>query len=340
MSIKLKISLGVSVALTLFFAWPWISIFQEVKILQQYVSLDTAKTRFTYMALSVFVTSLFLFQYNFYWKNKIIKQKKPGIAWSLDLLTNILLILLFTVLFLAIMSRLFQIEPIRAYFTLYLFRNVATGFVVMIVVYIYNLIEKSKLDKIRILTLANEKSETELAVLKSQIDPHFLFNALNSLTGLIREDAREAIQFVNHLSETFRYTLEHRQQKMVTLQEELNFLKSYMFMMKARFGDGLRMETEIKETHRDKKLPQFALQLLVENAIKHNTISQSKPLTVSILSDDAKLLVSNNLQPRRQSVQGYGIGLANLAQRYQLLEGRDIEVQKTKDKFQVNRPLL
>ena len=177
-------------------------------------------------------------------------------------------------------------------------------------------------------------------MLKSQIDPHFLFNALNSLTGLIRTNSREAIRFVNSLSETFRYTLDNQKQKAVTLREELRFLDSYLFMMKARFGDALRVKTEVKDVHLDKKLPQFALQLLVENAVKHNLVSRSKPLNVSIVSNDQMLIVQNDLQLKTQVTKRYGIGLANLSKRYDLIAGDNIEIERNEHYFRVKLPLL
>src|SRR5690606_7475552 len=106
-----------------------------------------------------------------------------------------------------VMVGVFQIEMTRAFFTIYLFRNLGIAFVCMLVVYAYAVVERSKQDRIKLLTLHNEKTETELVALKTQIDPHFLFNSLNSLSGVIRKDPKEAIRFVSHLSETFRYTL-------------------------------------------------------------------------------------------------------------------------------------
>ncbi len=320
---------------------PWISLFQELQFdLEKFVPEGKAHTRLLYMAIAIFLVSLFLFQYNFHWKDKLFRIKKDWLKVSLDLASNILLVLIFTVLLFGITSRLFQLEPRRVYLTLYLFRHLGADFVVMIVVYVYNLVIKSRSDKIHILTLNKEKVETELAMLKSQIDPHFLFNALNSLTGLIRTNSREAIKFVNSLSETFRYTLDNQKQKAVTLREELRFLDSYLFMMKVRFGDALRVKTEVKDVHLDKRLPQFALQLLVENAVKHNLVSQSKPLNVSIVSNDQKLIVQNDLQLRTQVTKRYGIGLANLSKRYDLIAGDNIEIERNEHYFQVKLPLL
>lgn len=320
---------------------PWISLFQEVQFsLEKFVPDGMAHTRLRYMAISIFLVSLLLFQYNFHWKDKLFRIKKNWLKVSLDLVSNILLVLILTVLLFGISSRLFEVEHRRVYLTIYFFRHLGTDFVVMIVVYVYNLVIKSRSDKIRILTLNKEKVETELAMLKSQIDPHFLFNALNSLTGLIRTNSREAIKFVNSLSETFRYTLDNQKQKAVTLREELRFLDSYLFMMKARFGDALKVKTEVKDIHLDKRLPQFALQLLVENAVKHNLISQSKPLHVSIVSNDQKLIVQNDLQLKTQVTVRYGIGLANLSKRYDLMAGSTIEIERNERYFRVKLPLL
>ena len=320
---------------------PWISLFQELQFnLERFVPDGMAHTRLLYMAISVFLVTLFLFQYNFHWKDKLFRIKKNWLKVSLDLVSNILLVVVLTVLLFGISSRLFEVEPRRVYLTVYFFRHLGTDFVVMIVVYVYSLLIKSRSDKIRILTLNKEKVETELAMLKSQIDPHFLFNALNSLTGLIRTNSREAIKFVNSLSETFRYTLDNQKQKAVTLREELRFLDSYLFMMKARFGDALKVKTEVKDVHLDKKLPQFALQLLVENAVKHNLVSQSKPLNVSIVSNDQKLIVQNDLQLKTQVTKRYGIGLANLSKRYDLIAGSNIEIERNEHYFRVKLPLL
>ena len=341
MSTTAKISISVSLLITLFFVLPWISLFQEVEFnLERFVPDGTAYIRLQYLVISTFLISLFLFQYNFHWKDKLFKIKKNWLKVSLDLVSNILLVLILTVLLFRITSRLFEVEPRKVYLTLYLFRHLGTDFVVMIVVYVYNLVIKSRSDKIRILTLNKEKAETELAMLKSQIDPHFLFNALNSLTGLIRTNSREAIKFVNSLSEAFRYTLDNQKQQAVTLREELDFLNSYLYMMKTRFGDALRVKTEVKDVHLDKRLPQFALQLLVENAVKHNLVSQSNPLNVSIVSNDEKLTVQNDLQLKSQVTKQYGIGLANLSKRYDLIAGSTIEIERNEHYFRVKLPLL
>jgi LytS/YehU family sensor histidine kinase len=211
--------------------------------------------------------------------------------------------------------------------------------VVVLVTYVIELIDKSRRDKIKILTLQHQNSETELSALRSQIDPHFLFNSLASLSGLIRANSREALEFVNHLSETFRYILEKREHKLVTVRDEIHFVESYIFMLKKRFADGFQIIMNVNEEHLSRNIPQFALQIMIENAFKHNLVSGKNPLIVEIDSGANNLRVRNNLLPKK-IIPGYGIGLANLSKRYQLLGRVNIATTKTLTHFEVDLPLL
>lgn len=337
---KHKISLAVSLALTVFFVFPWITLAGEINNLGKFVPEESVKMRLVYMATTVFVISLIMFYHNFFWKLQLPRPKQNWLGWIQDAAINILLVLVLSGSLLLITEQLFGVPSVRTYLILYVFRNTSIAFVAVMVNYVYKLVETSKSDKIRILSLNKERAETELAILKTQIDPHFLFNTLNSLTSLIRQNGKEAIEFVGHLSETFRYTLEHRKEDVVTVKKELAFLESYIFMMKIRFADGLDIHIKVKDTHLSRKIPQFALQLLIENAVKHNRISERSPLVIGIESNDEHLMVVNNLQAKLPSSGGYGIGLANLSKRYLLLAGLDIQVYKNESKFEVKLPLL
>ncbi len=211
--------------------------------------------------------------------------------------------------------------------------------VILLVTHVVELVDKSRMDKIQILTLQSQNSETELSALRSQIDPHFLFNSLTSLSSLIRTNRKDALEFVDHLSDTFRYILEKREHKVVTVKDELQFIESYIFMLRTRFADGFQIVIDIRDEHLSRNIPQFALQIMIENAIKHNLISANHPLRLEIHSLANDLWIRNNLQPKK-IVSGFGIGLANLSKRYQLISGKDIAVQKTVDHFNVRLPLL
>lgn len=345
---KYKIALSISVILTLFFLLPWITVIGELRFSEVLdnnievrditVSAHEILSRFVFLATSVFVTSMLFFQYNFYWKNL---WNGISIRWArttLQVLGNVVIIMALSWVLVKVSADILNHRV--TFYTFYLFRNIGIASVAMLVAYVYDMIERARIDRIKILTLHNEKTETELAALKMQIDPHFLFNSLNSLTGLIRENPREAISFVNHLSDTFRHVLDNREQVLVPLSEELSFLESYLYMMKVRFGEGLNIIKQVPEADMQKKMPQFGLQLLVENAVKHNIVSARKPLQIRITCQDGMILVENNLQLKRRLADGYGIGLASLTKHYELLSDKTIQVEKTQDAFKVYLPLL
>jgi len=186
--------------------------------------------------------------------------------------------------------------------------------------------------------LKQQNLQTELVALKNQIDPHFLFNSLNSLTCLIR-DNDEATQFVKKLSFMYRYILQSGDRDLVSVKEELKFLESYSYLIKARYRDRFTINIEIDEKYHEKEIPPLALQLLVENAVKHNEISETNPLTVKIFYKDGFIYVENILQPRTVMAEGTGNGLVNLDKRYYLIEKQNIVITKDDNKFSVKLPL-
>jgi len=186
--------------------------------------------------------------------------------------------------------------------------------------------------------LKHQNLQKELTALKNQIDPHFLFNSLNSLTSLIR-DNEAATQFVKKLSYMYRYILQSGDNDLVSIREELKFLESYTYLMKTRYRDRFTIEVNIDESLKGKKIPPLALQLLVENAVKHNEISESNPLMVRVYSKDNSIFIENPLRPRTTMAVGTGTGLLNLRKRYLLLQQQDVLVRTENDIFQVELPL-
>lgn len=181
--------------------------------------------------------------------------------------------------------------------------------------------------------------KAELEALKSQVNPHFLFNCLNTLYGLIDEEPRRARALVLELSDVFRYALTHGNRDLVPLAQELDFLDSYESLLTARHGDGLLIERHTSE-EAQVALPPMTLQLLVENAVKHNRTGPGDRLVVRIARDGDTLVVSNPLRPRRGTTAGAGTGLRNIDQRYRLLNLRGVEVRREADLFTVRVPLL
>ena len=279
MNNKLKISISVSLVLALFFILPWVSIFDQTQQIQQLIPQEVARKRLVFVVMSIFSGSIIFFQFNFYWREAKLA-KNVVILNIFQLFINVLLIFIISGFFYRASIRLLDTDPATSFVSLYLIRNLGVSLISILVTYAYCVVEGSKLDRINLLTIKNQKMETELSALKAQIDPHFLFNSLNSLTGVIREDQKEAVRFVSHLSETMRYTLDLKDTNLVTLRQEIDYLKSYEFMMKIRFGEGFKIDNQVSNENLEKSLPQFALQLLVENAIKHNRVSKKSPLVI------------------------------------------------------------
>tara|TARA_R110002126_G_scaffold411_19_gene2743 strand:+ start:624 stop:1658 length:1035 start_codon:yes stop_codon:yes gene_type:complete len=186
--------------------------------------------------------------------------------------------------------------------------------------------------------LKQQNLENELAALKNQIDPHFLFNSLNSLSSLIRENEK-ATQFVNKLSYMYRYILQSGEINLVPAKDELKFLDCYIFLMKTRYRDRIQIEVNIADDFLDRMIPPLALQSLVENSVKHNEISSTNPLTVKVYSSGESLFVENPIRIRSTLAEGMGTGLYNLKKRYSLLLKNELIVSNDNEIFKVELPL-
>ncbi|MDF4220757.1 sensor histidine kinase [Maribacter huludaoensis] len=186
--------------------------------------------------------------------------------------------------------------------------------------------------------LKQQNLENELAALKNQIDPHFLFNSLNSLSSLIREN-ENATKFVNKLSYMYRYILQSGETNLVPVKDELKFLDSYIFLMKTRYRDRIEIQVNINERFFDREIPPLALQSLVENSVKHNEISSTNPLIVKVYAGKDSLIVENPIRSRSTLAEGMGTGLYNLKKRYLLLLKKEVLVSTVNDIFKVELPL-
>lgn len=189
--------------------------------------------------------------------------------------------------------------------------------------------------------LRNENLQSRYDVLVNQINPHFLFNSLNSLSMLVREDKNEpALVYIDRLSDTFRYILESGRNNMTTLGEELRFADAYKYLLEVRYEGKFFIDIDVDENDLGKRLPALSLQPLIENAVKHNTITRANPLRISIRSDGEYLTVSNPISPKISPEEGTGIGLINISSRYQLLTGREVVVSDDGSTFSVKLPLI
>jgi LytS/YehU family sensor histidine kinase len=190
-----------------------------------------------------------------------------------------------------------------------------------------------------------ERQQKELAhaqfeALRNQVNPHFLFNSLNTLAYLIEFESDRALAFVQKLSQVYRYVLQQRERSMVTLQEELEVLEAYFYLLQMRYEDNLQVEMKLPEHPEAYTLPPLSLQLLIENAVKHNVINKRHPMRLALVYEPVRevLRVENTLQ-RKTSVASNGVGLVNLESRMRELTDRPLEIHETADCFVVELPI-
>jgi ligand-binding sensor domain-containing protein len=205
--------------------------------------------------------------------------------------------------------------------------------------YIYMRVRERNLRKMS--QLQGERMKFEYEHLKSQVNPHFLFNSLNTLTSLIDEDQDAAMTYTSRLSDLYRNMLAYRDRDLVLLAEEWEILDNYMYIQRTRFGEALRLVAHVPEEYmQSRRIVPLALQLLVENAIKHNVVSRSKPLTITITVTEDEITISNPIQPKYSKEKGAGLGLINIRKRYGLLSKKSITFGQENDHYIVKLPLL
>lgn len=188
--------------------------------------------------------------------------------------------------------------------------------------------------------LIAKSANAQFESLKNQLDPHFLFNSLNVLTALIDENPEQAQKFTTSMSKIYRYVLEQKDKEMVKVEDEIEFAKIYCNLLKTRFEDSVYFIFDVNVDDLQKFVVPLSLQLLLENCIKHNFATSSKPLNIRIFTEGKFLCIENNLQVREQLKESAGIGLANIVQRYALLTNDNVFIEKTEQTFKVKIPIL
>ena len=213
--------------------------------------------------------------------------------------------------------------------------------VVIICIYVIRLVFQNQKNRLEIQDLKIENLQRQFDALKNQVSPHFLFNSLSSLKTLINESPEVAQEYLNHLSTVLRYTLQVNENRLVRLSDELEFVESYFFLIKLRFTKNISLVQSISNELLEYKVPPLALQILMENAVRHNEISKRNPLEISIATtQNQTLVVSNTINKKFAPEPGAGVGLVNLSNQYRILGDQDISIRKEDQKFIVEIPLL
>lgn len=202
------------------------------------------------------------------------------------------------------------------------------------------LIKQREHDLVNFEKLQRAKAESELEALKNQIDPHFMFNSLNTLSYLIETDKIKALEFNESLSDVYRYILMNKNKELVQLGEELTFLNNYYSLLKLRFGNSINFQNEISNNSDDFLIPPISLQILLENAVKHNKFDAKEPLNINMMITESSLIFINEIRKKILRRESSKIGLINLHERYKLITNKDIEIIKDEINFTVKLPLL
>ncbi len=221
--------------------------------------------------------------------------------------------------------------------------QISTMIVIMMVFFLYEGIyyfNKSRIIQIEKNRLEKVTAEQKLDTLKNQVNPHFLFNSLNTLVTIIPDDPKMAINFVQNLSTTYRNILEFRDEKLIPIRQELVALESYIYLLKTRFHGKVHIYNNIKDEVKEDFILPISLQILIENAVKHNITSKNKPLKIELDSNSTHITVKNNLQRKNQNYSSTKLGLANISSRYNLLVDEDIHVIENEDSFIVKLPII
>lgn len=213
---------------------------------------------------------------------------------------------------------------------------------VLFVTHIYEtvfMVKEQQTEQVRNARLQKAKAEAELEALKNQIDPHFMFNSLNSLSYLINTDPPRALQFTSHLAEVYRYILSQKERTLVMVEDELSFVAHYVTLLQLRFGSALEIIQDLPDVG-GSLIPPISAFVAIENAVKHNEISTRRPLRINLSMHNSTLVIQNPLQPKRSLQVSSGIGLKNLDDRFYIITGKRIKVENDGKSFTVRMPLI
>jgi sensor histidine kinase YesM len=337
---KPKLVALTAMTIAVLFTLPRLAVLRH---LQNGPNIDAKLLEFLVRAIYTFLVAVIFLLLN-------LQQKKISLGFITynpasifqKILYNVLLLLVLDIVLLRLHLSLFEPylreKVFRFLFNMTLILEVM---LTVLIAHIYQLLFYNQQVKLTNEHLLKVNAETKYEVLINQVNPHFLFNSFNTVNALIYTNQQEAVHFINNMSDVFRYVLESSKRNLVTLQEEMQFMNAYTQMLKGRYGNKLTVHVNSNREAERLLLPPVAIQVLVENAVKHNVISSSKPLRIDIFIDgQAGLTVTNPIREKQVAPYSTGIGLSNLNQRCSYLCGREITVRKSAHEFSVTIPLI
>ncbi len=294
------------------------------------------------------IFALILYMVNAYWieylvviyKHDLFSLKRFSIGISGNILVSILGIFLSRVVLIVVLEKMPLIEFLSNEKPGYYQFSLIIAVCISLIFYAFWYYKYRQETKVKEQKIIAGTASAKFDALKNQLDPHFLFNSLNVLTSLIEEDPHQAQKFTTSLSKVYRYVLEQKNKDLISVEEELQFAKTYVKLLKMRFEDSIHLEIPEHSNNPEAKIIPLSLQLLLENAVKHNVVTSSKPLYIKVYEENGMLVVDNNLQEKQVVKKSSGVGLQNIRQRYGILTDRQVEIIKSNSDFRVKLPLL
>lgn len=312
-----------------------------IEIARQYLLGDYQETRSAAADFAaVWLCNWLIWQFNFFVDD--YQQGATGYpSWKLVLFRVLLIFSVGTAIVLIIESIVHHYFRAEGDIWFYFLRGIFHNGIILVIYYAMQLQRRHRDIAIENAQLKEENVHAQLDLLRQQVNPHFLFNALNTLKSMVKSGDPNSTDFIVHLAEVYRYLLQSNPNPIVTVAEELGMLRAYSFLLQQRFGESFRLEIDLPENVFSTQLPPLTLQLLTENAIKHNITSLNKPLRIRIFCpDEGHIAVQNNFQPRKSVEKSTGTGLENINHRYKLLTGQEIRIEQQSGNFTVFLPLI
>lgn len=282
---------------------------------------------------------LFIFLLNKFDRN-LFGPKRFFISITSTILVSILALFLARLLHQVVYNGMSLAEFLERQTLQYYWISLVIALVVALIFYAFFYYKYRQESKVKEQKIIAGTASAKFDALKNQLDPHFLFNSLNVLTSLIDENPHQAQKFTTSLSKVYRYVLEQKNKDLVSVDEELQFAKTYVQLLKMRFEESIVFEIPDTSRNPEAKIVPLSLQLLLENAVKHNTVTESRPLHIKVFEKEGSLVVRNNLQEKQTVKKSSGVGLRNIQQRYGILTDRTVDIVKTESDFSVSLPML
>ncbi|MFO7863494.1 MAG: histidine kinase [Salinivirgaceae bacterium] len=302
-------------------------------------------TRWVYSSVLTFIAANILV-----WPNlKVIQllnryygwQKHIGIRIAYEL-AGVVLIAVIIAIFITMLAHTIDNyeEPLNSVLVTNVLVTSVVNLIFMIALEAWLFFSHGRREEQRVQELNRELSLMRFEVLKDQLKPHFMFNSLNVLSGLIDENVEKAQDFIDEFAQVYRYVLETIEKNLVTVDEELNFARSYMYLQQVRYGENLHFTIDVSASYLTMCLPPLSMQIVLENAIKHNALEPGKPLKISVYSTNETIVIENNLQPKGWKARSTGLGQDNLTKRYELVGAQAPEFLITEKKYTVKLPAV